>query len=335
MDEGAVFHSFGLHTTDSEHTEVVGGATGAVSAVSNTVDVDTSLSGCGAEVAPPIHSVPPNPLPETENLSSAANILLDEVNKALADVIAHSERGSPAPSLIPTPVASEPPSRIASPPPNGSVIDGSALVSGEGAPAPLLTSESLVAGAKRSRDEDDSTSSSAKRARAVVEIIAPPSAPKWVKEATSMLASADYPGCWQELVAAWLVYEGYNDFADKGRLLPKGRPQVVADWIKWARKPSYKPKPLPNLTLIERQHKAWWASLQPQWRQSNEATMPSTAEDRDWGHLHVFGVNGLIGALASLYFWGMSLTNSNTDTLAWETAVEDCLSVMRQLPRPL
>lgn len=150
-----------------------------------------------------------------------------------------------------------------------------------------------------------------------------------------MLQGGAYPGHWRELIAAWLVYKGRNDFKDMGRLSATGRPKVVGLWIKNAHSVSFKPKPLPNVTLIKREHKAWCASLQPTWLWQDNQTAIVAAEHQDWGGIHVFGVNGLLSMLASLYFWGMSLTESKFDMVAWQEAVYDCLSVIQQLPGPL
>lgn len=150
-----------------------------------------------------------------------------------------------------------------------------------------------------------------------------------------MLQSGEYPRRWQELIAAWLVYEGRNNFESRALLFLKGRPKVVAEWIKDAQKASFAPKPLPNITLIEHKHTAWWRALQPVSRIQGDGTLCVASTCMDWAWLHVFGVNGVLSVLASLFFWGMSLVHADADTASWEVAVDDCLSVMQQLLGPL
>lgn len=74
----------------------------------------------------------------------------------------------------------------------------------------------------------------------------------------------------------------------------------------------------------------WWRSVQPDWRLSDSIASFKQA-DGDWGVIKCSGVNGLLSALAALFFWGVALGNTCTADAAWSTAVADAAYVLESI----
>lgn len=148
-----------------------------------------------------------------------------------------------------------------------------------------------------------------------------------------MFVNKPLEGQWKALVAAWLVYEGRRDF-EGNKLSPKGRPKIIAEWIKWARKPTWLPSSFPKVADFEREHVAWWKTLQPAWCMTETGSLSHNCHG-SWDSLHVGGVNGLLSALASVFFWGLSIRRTEGNTDSWNMIVEDTLYVVQQLTRDL
>lgn len=133
---------------------------------------------------------------------------------------------------------------------------------------------------------------------------------------------------WLELVRLWEVFEAREGFASPSNLSPHGRPPCVAEWIKRARAPSYRP-PIANLDDYAQVFTQWWGSLQPEWRRSSGSLVQSSG---DLDVLRKPGVNGLLSVLAALFFWGLLLGPGEFG--AWLKAVDDVSWALRRLQEP-
>lgn len=88
----------------------------------------------------------------------------------------------------------------------------------------------------------------------------------------------------------------------------------------------------------------WWQILQPEWRVFDSDTTGVCAGTRAvqpespdaWDRLLVPGANGLLGVVASLYWWGCGVVGlegkkRKEEEDGWIKAVEDCAWVMECL----
>ncbi|KDR72463.1 hypothetical protein GALMADRAFT_73731 [Galerina marginata CBS 339.88] len=133
---------------------------------------------------------------------------------------------------------------------------------------------------------------------------APSTAPKWFRSALSML-QVDSGGLgprWMELVALWVDFEAKEAYEERSKLSATGRPVVVKDWIQRARSPTWRPV-IKDLAKFEREFGA-----KP-------------------------GVNGLLSLLATLFFWGLHVRDSDVDRARWTTVVDNCLAAVTQVVR--
>lgn len=157
----------------------------------------------------------------------------------------------------------------------------------------------------------------------------PPDAPAWLKSASRMLRSEALGIEWMELVKIWEAFETGEGFSSPGKLAAAGRPRCVADWIQRARAPAYRAS-ITKPTEFGHAFMAWWTSLQPKWRQSAGAPLAKTPGDYD--DIRKPGVNGLLSAVAALFFWGLACGSDGRG--GWLGAVEEVGWTFRQLVEP-
>ncbi|KAJ7470643.1 hypothetical protein FB451DRAFT_1012407, partial [Mycena latifolia] len=85
------------------------------------------------------------------------------------------------------------------------------------------------------------------------------------------------------------------------KLSAKGRPSEVAWWIGRARKCT---PPIKDVEQFRRTWKAWWRSLNPEWRRRDgEDSEMSREGGREWTELLVSGTNGMRTVLFCLKWW--------------------------------
>lgn len=156
--------------------------------------------------------------------------------------------------------------------------------------------------------------------------ILPSDAPRWLTSASGMLRSEALGPEWAELVGVWESFEVAAGFSTPAKLAATGRPPCIADWIQRARAPTYRPA-IPDLGDFARNFTAWWASLQPEWRRSTAASLSRKAGDYE--SIRKPGVNGLLSAIAALFFWGSARESNGPD--GWLQAVDEVDWAIRQL----
>jgi hypothetical protein len=145
--------------------------------------------------------------------------------------------------------------------------------------------------------------------------------PSWFTSCSTMLRSHDLGLAWLELVGLWEAYEQRHNFkpADKQFNLSNfKRPPCIAEWLKNARRPSWRPsfKDAGKFNLqFDADFLAWWGSL-----------LLATAGG-DLSPIAKPGINSLLSVMATLFFWGTSCG----PTLAWAERLEDVSAALANL----
>ncbi|KAJ6458985.1 hypothetical protein C8R45DRAFT_843646 [Mycena sanguinolenta] len=121
----------------------------------------------------------------------------------------------------------------------------------------------------------------------------------------------------------------------------KGRPDIIAEWIKGGRGTKMKKAvAVEDVLRFADEWDAWWAGLQPGWRVKDNSGKwhieEAYEENREWGSLAATGVNGLVSAVAALYFWGVAVRMGTEDQKRrWEASVHDVAWVIEGVERSI
>ena len=135
---------------------------------------------------------------------------------------------------------------------------------------------------------------------------------------------------WAELVRLWAAFEEKEEFKERRKLSAKDRPECIADWVQRARSPTWRPV-IANVAAFGKVFHAWWVSLQPKWRVSGKGAILTEDVEGDWEELRRPGLNGLLSALAGLFYWGRIAQRNAKQRKAWAVDVEDFTLVLRHL----
>lgn len=185
--------------------------------------------------------------------------------------------------------------------------------------------------AKKRRISDQGSSGSAPLPSELLSIKAPRSAPTWVVNALELFQTTELGDKWVRLVRAWLKFEQNAKFKANGRLGTQHRPTHVHDWIQRARPASYHPE-IEDLKKYATDFSAWWQSLQPYWRASDDVNRDIPRAREEWGDIWRAGINGLLSVTAALFFWGHATRGqSSSAQSAWLNALDDVIYVLDQL----
>jgi hypothetical protein len=157
-------------------------------------------------------------------------------------------------------------------------------------------------------------------------------APEWFISALKMLQRDEMPlpERWFELVTAWKAFEEKAGYKEDGYLNSAGRPPCVGLWIGRHRSVTWRPV-LPKPLVFEKQFRGWWLSLQPDWRVSEEGDLMPEELEGDWGELRKPGLNGILGALVCLFYWGLEVKGNAKRYQSWADHVKDCILVLQHL----
>ncbi|PPR04544.1 hypothetical protein CVT26_002511 [Gymnopilus dilepis] len=151
-------------------------------------------------------------------------------------------------------------------------------------------------------------------------------APDWFTKAWTGFASEDLGAKWTSFLELWRDFEGREGFRDGAKLGSRNRPAIIEEWIAHRHR-STTWRPTIDIKDFECGFKAWWISLQPDWRVSRGAIKKSQL-DGDWGALKRSGKNGLLSIVAALFFWGVNAKDNAKSRKPWLTALDDCSSVL-------
>jgi hypothetical protein len=168
------------------------------------------------------------------------------------------------------------------------------------------------------------TTSSNTSATSTAGISAEDGAPKWFSSTLVMLQSSEMPSQdrWMELLNLWKAFEEKEGYEENGFLCGTGRPKCIGSWIGVGCSTTWRPV-LPKTSAFEKEFRQWWISLQPDWRVSEEGSIISGASEGDWGKLRKPGLNGIQGALAALFYWGLEVKRNVRQHKGWVVHVED------------
>lgn len=153
-------------------------------------------------------------------------------------------------------------------------------------------------------------------------------------------AAAWFQGLWTYLMAEklgeefmlvmreWFELESTYKFANvRAGYSPKGRPEILSNWIKYGRSRVANPS-ITNLKMFKEHFWRWWSALQPEWREvSVEVMMPGES----WESAMFPGVNGMCSIVALLRWWGEAAMGQDEEMMEWRKAVKDVVWVMRSL----
>ena len=114
------------------------------------------------------------------------------------------------------------------------------------------------------------------------------------------------PDRWFELVTIWKALEEKENYQLSGFLDSTGQPVCIGLWIRRHRSITWWPV-LPKLSVFEKEFCCWWISLQPDWRVSKDGVLMSEELVGDWGALRKPGINGVLGVLVCLFYWGLEV----------------------------
>jgi hypothetical protein len=86
-----------------------------------------------------------------------------------------------------------------------------------------------------------------------------------------------------------------------------------------------------DISTFESEWWAWWIALQLSWRPT-ERPLPTETYGNDWTTLIAPGANGMLGVIASLYWWGKAVQGFEADVVVpnncdggWKEAVNDVI----------
>ena len=159
-----------------------------------------------------------------------------------------------------------------------------------------------------------------------VKVATPPDAPKWFENALSMLQAKDWGVPWCALIRVWADFEIRHDFKEVAKLGAKNRPDCIQEWQRRRRPANWKP-PIIGVSAYESSFMSWWASLQPDWRLSDDGGIEFLAMEGDWERLQRPGLRGLHNALVGLFYWALEVEKDNKGHAQWLIAVDDCRMV--------
>ncbi|KAF8170465.1 hypothetical protein K438DRAFT_1613950 [Mycena galopus ATCC 62051] len=151
----------------------------------------------------------------------------------------------------------------------------------------------------------------------------PPKAAAWFANTFSQVTAVNLGPHFDALLAAWIRIETASKFEiGKYALTSKGRPAEVSRWIGGHHT---KVPEVRNVTAYAKAWWKWWDSMQPEWRvRGADAKWEVQAEYGEWeDELLVWGKNGHLALVGSLYFWGCAVLGSATLHSDWEAAVLD------------
>ncbi|KAJ7707284.1 hypothetical protein B0H16DRAFT_1746505 [Mycena metata] len=176
-----------------------------------------------------------------------------------------------------------------------------------------------------------------------VPIVVPENAPDWLRTSVADLTKVDLGCHYASVVAALIRVEAASRYDDDGSRLPaatKGaqvRPKVISAWVRGGRGTKSKTQPtVDSISKFVAEWNGWWDSMQPAWRERNRQGRwrvdPPYRKEWDWGVLDTYGVNGILSAVAGIYFWGVAVLSGSEDDIArWDTAVQDVVWVLEGL----
>ena len=156
--------------------------------------------------------------------------------------------------------------------------------------------------------------------------------PAWFSNSLAMLQSNEPPlgNRWAELLRLWSAFEEMENYTERQKLSPDGRPLCVSEWIRRGRSTTWRPV-ISSIPALEKSFEEWWTNLQPDWRKNDDGSIVFASVDGDWEILRKPGLNGILSAIACLFYWGCKVQGNMTRRARWATSVEDCILVLHNI----
>jgi hypothetical protein len=168
-----------------------------------------------------------------------------------------------------------------------------------------------------------------------VDLSVPHDAPAWLHQGLALI-NVNLLGSllWAKLVRLWYQREEDLGFKTQGLLKGQQRPTCISDWQKCARSQTY--RPTLDTKQFHSQFWTWWALVQLEWRVGQDTAMLLKVDGKlDWATLTAAGLNGILQALAALFFWGDTIDKEGRkaeECANWTLCVSDVVWVLEKLP---
>ncbi|KAJ7081899.1 hypothetical protein C8R43DRAFT_1142883 [Mycena crocata] len=170
-------------------------------------------------------------------------------------------------------------------------------------PSPPQVSTQMVS------TEPASLSTQMEEADAETEIVWPPKAAAWFKNALTELSRHRLGPAYRRLLSEWVELErGYRFCNGTKRLTTVERPTEVETWIRDGRGRTLEIVKIADVAEFAPSWWTWWKRLQPSWRVGEKGELLTPEERGEWGDLVAPGPNGMLSVVATLYWWGYADT---------------------------
>ncbi|KAJ7702594.1 hypothetical protein B0H16DRAFT_1347527, partial [Mycena metata] len=174
--------------------------------------------------------------------------------------------------------------------------------------------------------------------------------PAWFESTYAQISKVQVGGVFNSLLASYTELErcyGWKKGGGNSSLGKKDdRPSQLSQWVGVGRgsrggKMATDGPEIPSLAIYGTKWWNWWGTLQPEWREaavgkpgrfSRTSYPPKTPEN--WVKLRLPGPNGMLGVVATLYWWGKKLKEGGgqrEDEEDWVEAVRDAKWMMNGL----
>ncbi|KAJ6607419.1 hypothetical protein B0H10DRAFT_1680772, partial [Mycena sp. CBHHK59/15] len=168
--------------------------------------------------------------------------------------------------------------------------------------------------------------------------------PDWFSLGYQQVSARNLGGIFNSLLAIYGELEGAFKW-EKGDIKSLGtqhRPKELSKWISAGR--GYNGRggaisngvgsPIGSLAVFDAGWWQWWGTLQPSWREADTGKPgrflrgdypPSSKSKENWVPLRHPGQNGVLGIVATLYWWGKKVEDGGEreDRESWAEAVRD------------
>ncbi|KAJ7061368.1 hypothetical protein C8F01DRAFT_987763 [Mycena amicta] len=157
----------------------------------------------------------------------------------------------------------------------------------------------------------------------------------WICKVYGEITGVNLGAAYNDTLAAYFALEAsYGYVNGTGRLSAENCPPQMYEWIHHKRiaRPAY--CTINDPASFATEFWTWWTGLQPPWRETTTEIQPYNAERKgeSWGGLVVPGINGMLTAVAMVYWWGCEeKTRGSWPTGQWVDAVEDVRRVCEGL----
>ena len=161
--------------------------------------------------------------------------------------------------------------------------------------------------------------------------------PSWMTDARKRFESVFTAANEKPIIELWLEFEELLGYPDdrKIRLTKDLRPQQLSDWMQrhrlWDKAP-----PMDKASEFGAMWKAWWKTLQPEWRipDDDPHQWPLVRDlplNEQWQKLVKGGSNGFVLILLSLTWWMMREKDESRKTVESSSAFADVQWVLEQM----